>query len=229
MPGKITPLKLAATGIYLLLWPALQLWLSGNWFWIEGWIFGMWFVALCTTCIVWLYRKDPELLAERYRRPGTGGQSRADARIVYGIVLGFLTWIVVPPLDARFGWSPALRWWLQAAGGLLLLGAAFFLFRSFTDNTYLSPLVRIQTERRQQVVSTGVYGVVRHPMYLGASLMFMGGPLLLRSLWGMLVGAALVLLLVWRIRGEEQLLARELDGYEAYRRKVRSRLVPRVW
>jgi protein-S-isoprenylcysteine O-methyltransferase Ste14 len=229
MPGRITPLKLAATGIYLLVWPALQLWLSGNWFWLEGWMFGLWFVALCTTCIVWLYRKDPELLAERYRRPGTGGQSRADARIVYGIVLGFLTWIVVPSLDERFGWSPALPWWLKGAGGILLLGAAFFLLRSFTDNTYLSPLVRIQTERRQQVVSTGVYGVVRHPMYLGASLMFMGGPLLLGSPWAMLVGAALVLLLVWRIRSEEELLARDLDGYEAYRQKVHARLVPRVW
>jgi protein-S-isoprenylcysteine O-methyltransferase Ste14 len=229
MPAKITPLRLAATGVYLLVWPALQLWLSGDWFWIEGWIFGAWFVALCTTCIVWLYRKDPALLAERYRRPGTGGQSRADAMIVYALVLGFLAWIAVPPLDVRLGWSPPLPWWLEVAGGVLLLGAAFFLFRAFTDNTYLSPLVRIQTERRQQVVSTGVYGVVRHPMYLGASLMFVGGPLLEGSLWGLLVGVALVLLLVRRIRGEEALLAGELEGYEAYRQKVRYRLLPGVW
>jgi protein-S-isoprenylcysteine O-methyltransferase Ste14 len=229
MPAKITPLKLAATGVYLLVWPALQLWLRGDWFWIEGWIFGVWFVALCTTCIVWLYRKDPALLAERYRRPGTGGQSRADAIIVYVLVVGFLAWIAVPPLDVRFGWSPALPRWMEAAGGALLLGAAFFLFRSFTDNTYLSPLVRIQTERRQQVVSTGVYGVVRHPMYLGASLMFVGGPLLMGSLWGLLAGVALVLLLVRRIRGEEELLARELEGYEVYRQKVRYRLVPGLW
>jgi protein-S-isoprenylcysteine O-methyltransferase Ste14 len=229
VPAKITPLRLAATGVYLLVWPALQLWLSGDWLWIEGWIFGAWFVALCTTCIVWLYRKDPALLAERYRRPGTGGQSRADAMIVYGIVLGFVAWIVLPPLDVRFGWSPPLSWWVKAAGGVLLLGAAFFLFRAFSDNTFLSPLVRIQTERRQQVVSTGVYAVVRHPMYLGASLMFVGGPLLEGSWWGQLAGVALVLLLARRIRGEEELLARELEGYEAYRQKVRYRLLPGVW
>ena len=112
---------------------------------------------------------------------------------------------------------------------MLLLGAAFFLFRSFTDNPFLSPLVRIQGERHQQVVSTGVYGLVRHPMYLGASLMFVGGPLLLGSAWGLLVGLGLVLLLIVRIRGEEKLLARELEGYDAYRGRVRYRLIPGIW
>jgi protein-S-isoprenylcysteine O-methyltransferase Ste14 len=89
--------------------------------------------------------------------------------------------------------------------------------------------VRIQTERGQQVVSTGVYALVRHPMYLGASLMFFGGPLLLGSAWTLLVGLGLVLLLILRIGGEEKLLARELAGYEAYRERVRYRMVPQVW
>ena len=204
--------------------------LAGDWRWVEGWLFGLWFVALCATCIAWLYRKDPALLAERYRSPGTGGQSRADEVIVYGLVLGFIAWIVVPPLDARrFGWTPRLPTWVEAVGAVLLVGAAFFLFRSFSDNPFLSPLVRVQTERRQQVVSTGVYAVVRHPMYLGASLMFVGGPLLLGSTLGLLLGLGLVLLLMVRIVGEEKLLARELDGYESYRAKVRYRLVPHVW
>ena len=222
--------KLVATAAYLVAWPILQLWLSSDWRWVEGWLFGLWFVALCAGCIAWLYRKDPALLAERYRKPGSGGQSRADELIVYGLLLGFVAWIVVPPLDARrFGWTPRLPTWVEAGGALLLLGAAFFLFRSFSDNPFLSPLVRIQPERRQQVVSTGVYGLVRHPMYLGACLMFVGGPLLLGSAWGVLLGLGLVLLLMLRIVGEEKLLARELEGYEAYRRKVRYRLVPRVW
>lgn len=221
--------KLAATGAYLVVWPVLQLWLSGDWCWVEGWFFGLWFLALCATCIVWLYRKDPSLLAERYRKPGSGGQSRADKFIVYGLVVGFIAWIVLPALDRRFGWTPRVPFWAEAGGGVLLLGAAFFLFRSFSDNTFLSPLVRVQTERRQQVVSTGVYGLVRHPMYLGASLMFLGGPLLLGSALGLLLGLGLVLLLMERIIGEENLLARELEGYEAYRHHVRYRLVPRIW
>jgi protein-S-isoprenylcysteine O-methyltransferase Ste14 len=231
MPApKVSRSKLVATAAYLVAWPILQLWLSSDWRWVEGWLFGLWFVALCATCVGWLYRKDPALLAERYRRPGSGGQSRADELIVYGLLFGFVGWIVVPPLDARrFGWTPRLPTWVEAGGAVLLLGAAFFLFRSFSDNPFLSPLVRIQAERRQQVVSTGVYGLVRHPMYLGASLMFVGGPLLLGSAWGLLLGLGLVLLLMVRIGGEEKLLARELEGYEAYRRKVRYRLVPRVW
>ncbi len=222
--------KLVATGAYLVMWPVLQLWLSGDWHWVQCWFFGLWFVALCTTCIGWLYRKDPALLAERYRKPGSGGQSRADKFIVYGLLVGFIAWIVLPPLDARrFGWTPSLPTWVEASGGVLLLGAAFFLFRSFSDNTFLSPLVRIQPERRQHVVSTGVYGMVRHPMYLGASLMFVGGPLLLGSAWGLVVGLALVFLLMVRAGNEERLLVRELEGYEAYRGKVRYRLVPRIW
>jgi protein-S-isoprenylcysteine O-methyltransferase Ste14 len=227
---SVSSRKLVATAAYLLAWPALQLWLAGDWRWVEGWLFGLWLLAVSVTCIGWLYRKDPALLAERYRKPGTGGQSRTDALIVYGLLVGFIAWMVIPPLDARrFGWTPPLPPWLEACGGVLLLGAAFLLFRSFTDNPFLSPLVRVQTERRQQVVSRGVYGFVRHPMYLGASLMFVGGPLLLGSACGLLVGLALVLLLVVRIGVEERLLARELEGYEAYRARVRYRLVPRLW
>jgi protein-S-isoprenylcysteine O-methyltransferase Ste14 len=228
--NQISSTRLALTGIYLVAWPGLLLWLSGDWYWVEGWIFGVWFIVLCATCIVWLYRKDPALLAERYRKPGTGGQSRGDKLIVYGVVVGFVLWIVVPPLDAhRFAWTPRLPCCLEPGGAALLLIAAFFLFRSFTDNTFLSPLVRIQQERRQHVVSTGVYRFVRHPMYLGASLMFVGAPLLLGSTAGLVLGMALSMLLAVRILGEEKLLARDLDGYEEYCRRVRYRVLPFIW
>ena len=103
------------------------------------------------------------------------------------------------------------------------------MFRAFTDNTYASQLVRIQTERGQHVVDTGVYGFVRHPMYLGGSLMFVGGPLLLGSVCGLLVGLATVRLLILRIFGEEKLLASDLEGYKEYLQKVRYRLLPHVW
>jgi protein-S-isoprenylcysteine O-methyltransferase Ste14 len=109
------------------------------------------------------------------------------------------------------------------------LPSFFLLYRSYTDNPFVSPLVRIQAERKQRVVSTGVYGFVRHPMYLGAILMMLGVPLLLGSCWGILVGGALTLLLAARIVGEENMLTRELDGYEDYKKKVKYRLVPFVW
>src|SRR5215471_18112478 len=232
MPGaqKVTPAMLALAIVYLLLWPLVLLWLSGDWGWIEGWIFAVWFVALFGICIVWLYRHDPALLAERFRKPGTGGQSRADRWITFGLMVCFVFWILLPPLDARrFGWTPRLPVWVEAAGGLLLLGAVFFLFRSFTDNTFLSPLVRIQSERSQTVVSTGVYGRVRHPMYLGAILMSFGAPLLLSSAWALIPALGLTLLLLIRIGQEEDLLVRYLEGYRAYRERVRFRLVPYIW
>ena len=103
------------------------------------------------------------------------------------------------------------------------------MLRALADNTYASQLVRIQTERGQHVVDTGVYGFVRHPMYLGGTLMFVGGPLLLGSVCGLLAGLAAVGLLILRILGEEKLLARDLEGYRAYREKVRYRLMPHVW
>jgi protein-S-isoprenylcysteine O-methyltransferase Ste14 len=225
----MSPLRIAFTAVYLCAWPALLLLLAGDARWPAGWLFSVWFVGLCVTVTVWLYRKDPELLAERYR-PGAAGQRGWDRVWVGGIALDFLAWMVLMPLDARrFHWSPpfALGW--QLVGAACLLGSAFFLFRAFHDNTFLSPMVRIQRERKQRVVSTGVYGFVRHPMYLGALLMFVGGPLLLGSLVGLALAALTALLLAARILGEERMLVGELEGYDAYRQKVRYRLVPFVW
>ena len=75
----MTPLGLVPTALYLLAWPVVILFLAGNWRWREGWVFGGWFLAVCVSSLAWLYRHDPALLAERYRLPGSGGQSRRDA------------------------------------------------------------------------------------------------------------------------------------------------------
>lgn len=228
--NPVSPLKLMGAAVYIAVWPALMFVLAGDVRWLEGWLFAGWFLGLCATVIVWLYVKDPELLAERYRRPGSGGQKGRDHVVVYAIVAGFAAWIVLMPLDARrFGWTPPLPVGLKAAGGALLVVSAFLLFRSFRDNSFLSPLVRLQTERKHRVVSTGVYGFVRHPMYLGAVLMFVGAPLLLGSVVGLGLAAAMTLLLAFRIVGEERLLADELEGYAEYRQMVRYHLVPFVW
>lgn len=214
----------------ILLFPAILLLLSGDLTWPAGWIFCIWFILLCFSTILYLYRKDPGLLEERYRQPGSGNQALWDKYVVYGIVIGFTFWIVIMPLDAkRFGWSPIFPLWLNVLGGALLAGSFFLFFRSYTDNTFLSPLVRIQEERKHQVVSTGVYGFIRHPMSLGAILMFVGVPLVIGSLYGVLAGLALTMLLIARIFGEEYMLVRDLDGYREYMQKVRYRLIPFLW
>ena len=216
--------------LYILLFPILFFLLSGDFTWPEGWIFSIWFILLCYSTILYLERKDPSLLEERYKQPGAGNQEPWDRYVVYGLLIGFILWIVIMPLDAkRFDWSPVFPLWLNICGGALLVGSFFLFFRSYTDNTFLSPLVRIQEDRKQRVVSDGVYGFVRHPMYLGAILMFVGAPLLLGSICGILAGLALTILLMARIRGEEAMLFRDLEGYREYIQDVRYRLFPFVW
>ena len=226
----MSPGRLLFTTGYLLVWPALVLFLAGDWTWPEGWIFGGWFVAVGASTVAWLSRRDPGLLAERYRMPGTGGQSRRDRIIVYVLTLGFISWIALMPLDARrFHWTPRLPLAVELVGDGLLALSWLLLCRSFADNTFGSALVRVQTERGHRVVSTGVYGWVRHPMYLGATLMFVGGPLVTGAASALVVGLALVVLLAVRSMDDEALLTRELPGYEEYRRRVRYRLIPFVW
>ena len=222
----ILGLLLAAAAVIYL---GLLLGLSGDWRWMEGWIFGVWFVSFAAAVLLWLRAKDPALLAERFRMPGTGGESRSDLAIVIGLKLCWLAFFIVPPLDVRYGWTPRLPLWCEVCGGILLLVGSFPFFRAFTDNTFASQLVRIQTERGQHVIDTGLYGFVRHPMYLGATLVFVGGALLLGSISGLLLALAMVGLLVVRIFGEEKLLARDLEGYKEYLQKVRYRLLPHVW
>ncbi|HEY9603734.1 MAG TPA: isoprenylcysteine carboxylmethyltransferase family protein [Allocoleopsis sp.] len=216
--------------IYILIGPILVLFLSGDWLWVEGWIFGVWLIIISVSTVIYLYRKDPELLKERFKQPGTDNQKVWDKYFLYGLQLLFLAWIVIMPIDAkRYEWTTDFPLWLKSLGGIGLLISFFFLYRSFTDNTFLSPLVRIQTERNQQVVSTGVYRFVRHPMYLGAIFLFIGTPILLGSQYGVLMGLVISFLLVARIFGEEKMLVEELDGYEDYRNQVKYRLIPLVW
>jgi protein-S-isoprenylcysteine O-methyltransferase Ste14 len=227
---RLTLGKIIFTLIYILIFPALLLFLSKDWFWVEGWIFSIWFTVLCFTTIIYLYRKDPALLAERYRKPGTANQKGWDKYVVYGLLIGFIAWIVIMPLDAkRYEWTTYFPLWLKILGGIGLILSFFLFFRSYADNTFVSPLVRIQTERKQQVVSTGVYGFVRHPMSLGGILLFIGTPMLLGSTYGLIIGLVMSFLLVIRIIGEEKMLVNELEGYADYRKKVKYRLIPFVW
>lgn len=230
--ARVSGARLAGLTLYVIAWPALMFVLAGDARWMEGWLFAGWLIGLYAAVTLWMYFKDPALLAERHRPASRDapGIERQDRLLVLLVFLGFVVWIVLMPLDARrFDWTPAFSPRLKVLGGVLLVLSAFFLFRAFHDNTFLSGLTRVQAERKQHVVSTGVYGFVRHPMYLGMVLMFTGAPLLLGSRFGVAVAAAITLVLAVRITREERLLADDLEGYKAYRRKVRYRLLPLIW
>lgn len=213
-----------------LLFPLIILGAGGDWKWVEGWLFALWFDVMVLANMTYLYLKDPALLAERRKRPGSDNQQGWDAVMLRGIYVVAMAWLVILPLDAaRFHWSPAFPIGLKIAGGLLLLPALYLIQRATMENTYLSTLVRIQDDRGQTVISTGVYGLVRHPLYLGCLLMMIGGPLLVGSVAGLLITALGTVGLAARILGEERMLQTELKGYTDYEKKIRYRLIPYVW
>jgi protein-S-isoprenylcysteine O-methyltransferase Ste14 len=208
---------------------ALLLVSAGTLLWLAWWAFIAIFFSFAVAIVLWLARKEPELLQERMSSPMQSGQPLWDKMFVAAVLLLFLTWLIVMPLDAvRFGWSEVPDW-LQLVGALGVVLSFYIMFLTFRENAYLALVAKVQEERGQSVVSTGPYRYVRHPMYASMFLFFPGSALLLGSWWGLLLCVVLLGLLVWRIPLEERMLENGLAGYDEYARKVRYRLIPRVW
>jgi protein-S-isoprenylcysteine O-methyltransferase Ste14 len=187
------------------------------------------FFGFALVIVLWLGREDPGLLAERLSTPIQRGQPHWDKVFVVAVVLLFVFWLFLMPLDAvRFGWSE-VPGWLQFLGAVGLVLSIYIIFLTFRENAYLAPVVKLQLERGQSVVSTGPYRFVRHPMYASMFLFFPATALLLGSWWGLLLCPVILGLLVWRTTLEDRLLQNELAGYDAYARNVRYRLIPGVW
>ncbi len=228
---KMSPLILGLNVVMTtLFFPAITLLLAGNWRWAEGWIFALWLVVMILFSLIYTYSKDPDLLTERTKAPGSDNQKSWDKILMASLLLAALLWFVILPLDAeRFHWSPEFPLWLKILGGVALLPSLYLIERSVIDNTYLSTMVRVQSERKQRVVTTGVYGFVRHPLYLGCTLMTLGASLLVGSVYGLIISFIAILVLVGRIIGEEKMMLEELEGYEEYQKKVKYRVIPFVW
>ena len=202
---------------------------AGTLLWPAGWAFMSLFFGFALAIVLWLAREDPELLAERMSSPIQRGQPLWDKMFVAAVLLLFLTWLIVMPLDAvRFGWSEVPDW-LQLMGALGVVLSFYIMFLTFRENAYLALVVKVQEERGQSVVSTGPYRYVRHPMYAGMFVFLPATALLLGSWWGLLLCPVMLALLVWRTTLEDRLLQNELAGYDEYARNVRYRLIPSVW
>ncbi|UPK24918.1 methyltransferase family protein [Bradyrhizobium sp. 195] len=201
---------------------------AGTLRWPSAWVF----LATCTLlgplCGWWLYRIDPALLAERLRPVLQKGQPAADKVFMSVFVVAMLVWLVLIGVDRRMQWSD-MPVALQAAGFALFLLSTLFTLWVFRENSFAAPVVKLQAERAQRVISSGPYAHVRHPMYSGMILFFAGVPLLLGSWWGLLMVPILVLLFAIRIGIEERTLRDGLPGYADYAARVRYRLVPGVW
>ena len=227
--ASLSPLQLVITALFLLLYPAILFVLAGDWRWPEGWVFSViWFVS-CYGLVIFLYLKDPALLKERYN-PNREGQEQWDKIFVWAFIFLFHLWFVIMPLDARrYRWSPEFPLWFEIVGAGLMVVSFVVILEVFRENTFAAPVVKVQEERQQKVISSGLYGVIRHPMYMGAIFLFVGPPILLGSVYGILLGVISILLIAVRSLGEEKVLARDLAGYSDYMTKVKWRLIPYVF
>jgi protein-S-isoprenylcysteine O-methyltransferase Ste14 len=209
---------------------ALTLFLAaGTVFWLAGWAFLILFFGATAALARWLRKHDPELLAERMTGIGKPGEPTWDKVLMLVLQVFWLAWLALMGLDAvRFRWSqmPA---WLQVTGAILLLGSFYLFFLTFRENPYLSPAVRVQTERGQKVISTGPYHYVRHPMYAATIPFAVGTSLLLGSWYGLLMGLIFVVGIGFRAVQEERFLQAELPGYDEYMTRVKYRFLPYVW
>ena len=196
---------------------------AGTWKFWQAW---MWLVMMITLMLVtlrYLLKNDPALLERRMRmRERVGAQQK-----IIGISFIFLlASFIVPGLDQRYGWSQMPAWMAILADTIVAIGYLMVLW-VFKTNTYTSRIVEVETG--QKVISNGPYAIVRHPMYVGAFLVYAASPLALGSYWAVLPGLMILPVLIFRILDEEKLLLRDLPGYREYTQKVTYRLLPGIW
>ena len=170
-----------------------------------------------------LLLKAPELLAKRLQH----GKSQEDQKKVIALsALQFIAMFILAGLDYRFGWSHMPEWLIWLASAVLLVSYGLY-GQVMRENAWLSRKVEVQ--EGQQVVDTGLYGIVRHPMYAATVWLFLSMPVVLQSWAALAVMMPYPLLIAWRIKGEEALLEAELSGYAQYKERVRWRLFPFLW
>ncbi len=233
-PGRSTLpfiLKLVGGVVYpAAIFGVLLLVPTGTLDWPRAWVFLGVVVLASAITMFGIFRTRPDLLDERYKPPLQRGQPLADRILVTALLLSFVALVAFIPLDVfRFrmlgGPGPGL-----ATFGLLMFVAGWTVIAlTLRENAFAAPVVKHQVERGQFVVQTGVYRVVRHPMYAGAILLMAGMPLWLGSYAGALLALVPIAILVLRVRIEERFLREELPGYSDYVRKVRWRVIPLVW
>jgi protein-S-isoprenylcysteine O-methyltransferase Ste14 len=201
---------------------------AGTLHWPAAWVFLATSALLGPLCGWWLYRIDPALLAERLRPVLQKDQPAADKVFMVVFIVAMLGWLVAMGLDRRHLASGMNVAW-QALGFALFLASTLFTLWVFRENSFAAPVVKLQADRAQHVISTGPYTHVRHPMYSGMILFFASVPLILGSWRGLAIAPLFLVLLAVRIRIEERTLIAGLPGYADYAARVRYRLVPGMW
>ena len=196
---------------------------AGTLSFVNGWLLmGILFVPMFCAGIVMMC-KDPALLAKRLNAK----EKRGDQSLVVKLSgLMFLVGFVIAGLGVRFDWYILPKGVSYVAAAVFII--AYILYAEvLRENTYLSRTIEVQ--ENQQVIDTGLYGIVRHPMYAVTLLLFLSMPLVLGSVYAFIVFLAYPFIIAKRIKGEEEFLEKELCGYREYKQKVKYRLIPFIW
>lgn len=189
----------------------------------NGWLFmGMLFVPMFVAGIVMMF-KNPQLLEKRLNAK----ENEDEQSLVIKLSgLMFLGGFIVAGLDFRFGWCVLPKGVVIAASAVFLI--AYMLYAEvLRENTYLSRTIEVQ--ENQKVIDTGLYGIVRHPMYFATVLLFLAMPLVLGSVYSFLIFLVYPFIIAKRIKNEEEVLEKDLEGYAEYKQKVKYRMIPFIW
>ena len=196
---------------------------AGTFAYWEAWAFmGTLFVP-AISAMVYFIRTDPEFLERRMR---TREERTRQRGIMFGFIGAWLLVVAIPGLDQRFGWS-AVPTWLVILADAMVLASYSFVIRVMVENRYASRTIAV--DEGQELITTGLYALVRHPMYLGVLPMTVFVPLALGSWVAVIPGLFITPFLVLRILDEEEALKEDLPGYVEYMEQTKSRLVPGVW
>lgn len=223
MTGKLFVSAIVKFTLGVVLVGALIFLPAGSWCYMQGWILlGILFVPMFFAGVVMMF-VNPTLLKERL----DAKEKQKDQDVVVKLSgLMFVAGFVVAGLGYRFQWY-TLPLWVSVAASVLFLLAYVLYAEVLRENTYLSRTIKVQ--EGQRVIDTGLYGIVRHPMYAATLLLFLSMPLVLGSIYSFVIFLAYPLIIAKRIKGEEKLLEKELSGYCEYKQKVSYRMIPFVW
>ena len=196
---------------------------AGTFAYWEAWVYlAILFIPMLFV-LIYLLKNDRGLLARRMKMREREAEQKLIIKLSY---IPFLLAFLLPGFDKRFGWSNVPVGVVVLADILVLLGYGI-VFLVFRENRYASRIIEV--EQGQTVISSGPYAIVRHPMYLGSLLLYILSPLALGSYWAMIPAILIIPIIVARIRNEESVLARDLNGYQEYMQKTRYRLIPGIW
>jgi protein-S-isoprenylcysteine O-methyltransferase Ste14 len=213
--------------IGLFLFPVAQ-----DWRWLQAWLLVAAFSLILGVGYYRINKENPRVLRNRMKlkKQGLTAATKISAgsdRFIMPIMsAGFFAALLLPSLGRRFGW-PELPFWLTIIGLLISSAGNMIVLMSMYQNAHASKILDINQE--QQLINTGLYGKVRHPLYTGAIWMILGLPIALGSFWGLLPALIACLSLVWRIKFEEDMLLKGMAGYAEYREQVKYKLFPGIY